>query len=276
MSLCYRFKRGWDAFKNIVYGYDDHVYRENKEREKRKRHEQKRASKYVYISTDSHNAGTGRVFQEFKSPSESRSNYCIPKSNTKYKAYGIEFETLQERDAFECKMQSMERILDKELYDIKQQHKRLRQKHYKLSLLQKETNQPKKTDISVGQHTWILDSISDYGGSTFSPPMSDDPLIEEISLLNEFQDIYEQMCKLSTKLKNTEKVLTIEVRERMLYPEPRLIHIKAPEDELSQQMKSEGGLRYCSSDRSIQQISYETLPPPLTLSSLLANEQDDT
>ena len=96
-----------------------------------------------------------------------------------------------------------------------------------------------------------------------------------MSLLNELQDVYELMFNLNKELKNIEKVLKIEVRERTLHPEPRLIHVKVPEDELSQQMKSDGGLRYCSSDSSIQQITYDTLPPPLTLEELLAKEQQD-
>lgn len=280
MSLCHCFKRRWDAFKNIVYGYDEAACRKNKERRK-KRNEKDQAAKHVHFSRESHaTSDTRRVFQEYKQSSETeRSNYCIPKSHTKYEAYGIEFDTRQDRDAFECKMESMERILEKELYDIKQQHIRLKKRRFKTSFLGKKnkdgTNPPQMPNAETCRNTW-LSSTSESDSSTFLPT-DNDHLIEEISLVNELQDVYEHMCHLSKELKNIEKVLKIEVRERTLHPEPRLIHIKVPEDEFSQQMKSDGGLRYCSSDSSVQQISYETLPPPLALSDLLASEsQDDT
>ena len=272
MSLCHRVRRAWNAFKNTVYGYDE--VPTNPVSGKKRAHGQEgkeRACKYDYGSNGNASGVTRQFFQE--NTSERTSNYCIPKAgNTKYEAYGIEFRTRQERDAFECKMECMEKILEKELYDIKEQHNRLRNKRYKLSLLSE--NVPKQVNVGSVQNTWEPGSfiVSD---SLTSLQANADPLVEEMSLLNELQDVYELMFNLNKELKNIEKVLKIEVRERTLHPEPRLIHVKVPEDELSQQMKSDGGLRYCSSDSSIQQITYDTLPPPLTLEELLAKEQQD-
>lgn len=274
MSLCHRVKRAWHAFKNTVYGYDEAPTNQvpGKKRENGEER-QERASKYDYCSTGNANGVTRReFFQEHRPTSETRSNYCIPKGNTKYEAYGIEFRTRQERDAFECKMESMENILEKELYDIKQQHNRLRKERYRLSFLSE--NLPKQANAGNVQNTWEPGSFIVSDSSTFVQE-NVDPLVEEMSLLNELQDVYELIFNLSKELKNIEKVLKIEVRERTLHPEPRLIHVKVPEDELSQQMKSDGGLRYCSSDSSIQQITYDTLPPPLTLEELLAKERQD-
>ena len=221
------------------------------------------------------------VFGENKTCSERWFNYCIPKRQV-YESYGIEFETREERDAFENKMERMEKILENELRDIRQQHVRLWEERGK-------TPRGKHSKGGKSKHKKAHVSRSDSGLRRDFPKerealddtdflrTDDNPLGEEVSLVNEVQDVLDQMCNLSRELQDIEKILSIEVRERILHPEPRLIHIKAPEDELSEQMRNDGGFRYCSSDSSLQRISYDTLPPPLALSELLARQpQYDT
>jgi hypothetical protein len=279
MSLCHCFKRRWHAFKNIVYGYEDETYNY------RERYEEdpceslpKEQNRRVHFSEKKH---SGEVFEEYKMCSENLCNYCIPKRQV-YEAYGIEFTSREERDAFESKMECMEKILENELVEIRQQHIRLREERSKNPRL-KQRKGGKRTKNDSNAST-VERSPTHYFSRTWQTlddsnflRTDDNPLVEEVSIVNEVQDVLDQMCNLSRELKDIEKILSIEVRERILHPEPRLIQIKAPEDELSKQMKNDGGFCYCSSDRSVHRISYDTLPPPLTLSELLAkqSERDD-
>ncbi len=280
MSLCYCFTRRWHAFKNIVYGYEDETYNYRKQHAEDpwKHYVKEKQKRHVHFSEKEQSS---EVFDEYKIYSENWCNYCIPKRQV-YEAYGIEFESREERDAFESKMECMEKILENELYEIRQQHIRLREQRGKIprsnrrkggKRTEKEANVSRDDHGSPHDFSKKWETLDD---SNFHRT-NDNPLVEEVSLVNEVQDVLDQMCNLSRELKDIEKILSIEVRERILHPEPRLIQIKAPEDEFSEQMKNDGGLRYCSSDSSIQRISYDTLPPPLTLSELLAKQpQGDT
>ena len=274
MSLCYCFKRRWHVFKNIFYGYEEESFNypqqhanipwENSTEEQQGRH--------VHFSKE--------VTDEYKIYSENWCNYCVPKRQV-YNAYGISFESKDEREAFESKMACMEKILEDELYEIRQQHIRLREEQSKLTH-PKQRNSTKLTHVEakISKDFARRDDFSKkretMDDSEFIKT-DENPLVEEVGVMNEVQDLLEQMCNFSKELKDIEKILNIEVRERLLHPEPRLIHIKAPEDELSEQMKNDGGFRYCSSDNSVRRISYDTLPPPLTLSELLTKQpQSDT
>lgn len=273
MSLCYCFRRRWHAFKNIFYGYEDEPYNY------RQQHAKDPWKCFVEEDTHVHfseRKGSGEVFDEYKMCTENWCNYCIPKREI-HEAYGIKFDSREERDAFESKMACMENILENELNEIRRQHIRLREEQIKIPRLKqrksgkrihKQANVSRDNYTHRGDFTKTQETLDE---STFLRT-DDNPLLEEVSLVNEIQDVLDQMCNLSRELKDIEKILSIEVRERLLHPEPRLIQIKAPEDELSEQMKSDGGFRYSSSDSSVQRISYDTLPPPLTLSELLASQ----
>ena len=272
MSLCYCFRRRWHAFKNIVYGCEDEPY--NYRKQYAEDHFAKEEhNRRVHFSEKEHSSV---VFHEYKMYSENVCNYCIPKRQV-YEAYGIEFESREERDAFESKMECMEKILENELYEIRQQHIRLREERAKISYLKqrkggKRTKNNSKTSMDEPRPTHCFSKTCQTQDDSNFIRTENNPLAEEVSLVNEVQDVLDQMCNMSRELKDIEKILSIEVRERMLHPEPRLIQIKAPDDELSRQMKNDGGFHYCSSDNSVHRISYDTLPPPLTLSELLAKQ----
>ena len=272
MSLCYCFRRRWHAFKNIVYGYEDETYNYRK-RYAEGPFAKEQQNRRVHFSEKEHSRV---IFHEYKMYSENLCNYCIPKRQV-HEAYGIEFESREERDAFESKMECMEKILENELYEIRQQHIRLKEERSTIPhLKQRKGGKRSKNNSNASMDepklthyfskTWQTQDDSNFIRT------ENNPLAEEVSLVNEVQDVLDQMCNMSRELKDIEKILSIEVRERMLHPEPRLIQIKAPEDELSQQMKNDGGFHYCSSDNSVHRISYDTLPPPLTLSELLAKQ----
>ncbi|XP_028401773.1 uncharacterized protein LOC114524788 [Dendronephthya gigantea] len=279
MSLCYCLRQRWHTFKNIVYGYDE-TYNNRKQHAKDPwdmfANEEK--NRHIYFSEKEND-----VFGENKTCSENWCNYCIPKRQV-YESYGIEFETREERDAFENKMECMEMILENELRDIRQQHMRLKEERTKTPR-GKDNKGGKSKLMNKKARVSRTDSGTRYDfpkkrealDDTDFLRTDDNPLIEEVSLVNEVQDVLDQMCNLSRELQDIEKILSIEVRERILHPEPRLIQIKAPDDELSEQMRNDGGFRYCSSDSSLQRISYDTLPPPLALNELLARQpQYDT
>ena len=280
MSLCRCVRRRWHAFKNIVYGYEEETYnyRIHHETDPWQVFASEQQNRHVHFTEKGNDR---HVSDEYKECSDNWSNYCIPKRQV-YEAYGIVFETREERDAFESKMECMETILEKELHDIRQQHVRLREERTAIPRSKaKNTGKPGQKAAKLSKSD--SGRRHDFTGTRETPNYSaflrtdDNPLAEEVSLVNEVQDVLDQMYNLSKELNEIEKILCIEVRERTLYPEPRLIQIKAPEDALSQQMKNDGGFRYCSSDSSLQRISYDTLPPPLTLSELLAKQpQGDT
>ena len=280
MSLCYCFRRRWHAFKNIVYGYEDKTYnyRQQHAQDRWKIYAKEEQNRHVHFSEKEN---FSEVFDEYKKYSENWCNYCIPNRQV-YEAYGIEFESREERDAFESKMECMEKILENELYEIRQQHIRLKEERAKIPR-SKQRNGGKRTQKEANVSRNDCSPTHDFSKARKTLDDSNflrtdgNPLVEEVSLVNEIQDVLEQMCSLSRELKDIEKILSIEVRERILHPEPRLIQIKAPEDELSEQMKNDGGFRYCSSDSSVQRISYDTLPPPLTLNEFIAKQpQGDT
>ena len=275
MSLCYCFRRRWHAFKNIVYGYEDESYNYQQQHAKDPWKIFDKDDRHVHFFE---RKDSGEVYNEYKICSENwRGNYCIPKREV-YEAYGIEFDSREERDAFESKMACMENILENELNEIRKQHIRLREEQVKIPRLKQRKSgkrihkQANVTRVYNHTHRGDFSKAQETPDESTFLRTNDNPLLEEVSLVNEIQDVLDQMCDLSRELKDIEKILSIEVRERLLHPEPRLIQIKAPEDELSEQMKSDGGFRYSSSDSSVQRISYDSLPPPLTLSELLASQ----
>lgn len=243
MSLCYCFRRRWHVLKNIN-GYNEETrkpYSKSSWKTFRKQEENRR-----------HEDFRDNYRQEFDEAKVYSENWCIhwiPKRQV-YQAYGIVFESREERDAFEIKMQVMEKILENELYEIRQQHVRLQEERTKLARL-KQMKAQRKADSSSSTD-FTAERLNDV--SMFCS-IDGNPLLEEVSLVNDIQDVLDLMCELSRELKDIEKVLNIEVRERTLHPEPRLIQIKAPEDKLSEQMKMMEDL-----DIVVQTIKWKGFP----------------
>ena len=171
---------------------------------------------------------------------------------------GIQFSSQEEMDGFDSKMDEMQTIFLKELSEIKRQHERLKVGRVILRRRVSELEQILQTDIKSFESTDIRSFMED---STLSS--------EELQLLAEMEEILEKLEKEQEELLSLEKYLEIELRERTFYPEPIMPRHRKVEDEFSKQMKKDGGLKYESLDKSVQFISYLSLPPPLSLDELL-------
>lgn len=277
MSLCYCIKQKWQTLKNFFYGYEEENYKGT---------QQKNCRRYSYISDDrqgSRHVHFGKTLEEYRvEHTENLQNYCIPKRQV-FNAHGIDFDNRDERDAFQGKMDRMQKLLTSELREIRQQHILLAKERIPLPLINSRIRNGKQKTESVfigkdNKRNTNLIKKKDARPATDTTNFvktNDNPLLEEVSLVNDIQDVLDHMYCLSKKIKEIQKTLNIEIRERTLHPEPRLVQIKAPEDKFSQQMKQNGGFRYHSTDRSEQTIAYDTLPPPLKLSDLLTKQARD-
>lgn len=171
---------------------------------------------------------------------------------------GVHFSSKEEMDGFDSKMDEMQKIFLKELSEIKRQHERLKIGRVILTRRVSELEQILQTDMKSFASTDIRSFMED---STLSS--------EELQLLAEMEEILEKLEKEQEELFSLEKYLEIELRERTYYPEPVLPRHRRVEDEFSKQMKKDGGLKYESFDKTVQFITYRSLPPPLSLGNLL-------
>lgn len=171
---------------------------------------------------------------------------------------GIQFSSQEEMDGFDSKMDEMQTIFLKELSEIKRQHERLKVGRVILRRRVSELEQILQTDIKSFASTDIRSFMEDSSLSS-----------EELQLLAEMEEILETLEKEQEELLSLEKYLEIELRERTYYPEPIMPRHRKVEDEFSKQMKKDGGLKYESLDKTVQFISYRSLPPPLSLDELL-------
>lgn len=171
---------------------------------------------------------------------------------------GIQFSSQEEMDGFDSKMGEMQTIFLKELSEIKRQHERLKVGRVILRRRVSELEQILQTDITSFASTDIRSFMEDSSLSS-----------EELQLLAEMEEILEKLEKEQEELLSLEKYLEIELRERTYYPEPIMPRHRKVEDEFSKQMKKDGGLKYESLDKTVQFISYRSLPPPLSLDELL-------
>lgn len=172
---------------------------------------------------------------------------------------GVTFSSKEEMEGFDSKMDEMQNIFLKELSEIKRQHERLKVGRVILRRRVSELEQILQTDIKSFTSTDIKSFMEDSSLSS-----------EELQLLAEMDEILEMLEKEQQELLSLEKYLEIELRERTHYPEPVVMprHRKL-EDEFSKQMKIDGGLKYESFDKTVQFITYRSLPPPLSLGDLL-------
>lgn len=171
---------------------------------------------------------------------------------------GIQFSSQEEMDGFDSKMDEMQKIFLKELSEIKRQHERLKVGRVILRRRVSELEQILQTDIKSFASTDIRSFMEDSSLSS-----------EELQLLAEMEELLEKLEKEQEELLSLEKYLEIELRERTYYPEPVMPRHRKVEDEFSKQMKKDGGLKYESLDKTVQFISYRSLPPPLSLGELL-------
>lgn len=171
---------------------------------------------------------------------------------------GIQFSSKEELDGFDSKMDEMQKIFLKELSEIKRQHERLKIGRVILTRRVSELEQILQTDMKSFTSTDIRSFMEDSSLSS-----------EELQLLAEMEEIMEKLEKEQEELLSLEKYLEIELRERTYYPEPVLPRHSKVEDEFSKQMKKDGGLKYESFDKTVQFISYRSLPPPLSIGELL-------
>lgn len=171
---------------------------------------------------------------------------------------GIQFSSQEEMDGFDSKMDEMQNVFLKELSEIKRQHERLKVGRVILRRRVSELEQILQTDIQSFASTDIRSFMEDSSLSS-----------EKLQLLAEMEEILEKLEKEQEELLSLEKCLEIELRERMYYPEPIMPRHKKVEDDFSKQMKRDGGLKYESLDKTVQFISYRSLPPPLSLGELL-------
>lgn len=173
-------------------------------------------------------------------------------------SHGVKFSNKEEMEGFDSKMDEMHDIFLKELSEIKRQHERLQIGRVILSRRVSELEQILQTDIKSFTSSDIKSFMEDSSLSS-----------EELQLLAEMDEILEMLEKERQELLSLEKYLDIELRERTYYPEPVMHRHRRLEDDFSRQMKLDGGLKYESFDKTVQFITYGSLPPPLSLGDLL-------
>ena len=237
MSFCYKVKRIWRVLFNGIWIDNG----------KRKPSGHENPNRQLGLKHATHTEIQG-------------GSYCRHDMDDKgmHLSHGIQFTSKEEKEGFESKMEELQRIFLKELSEIKRQHERLKVGRVILKRRFSELEHILQTDIKRFTSIEIKSFIGDSSLSS-----------EEIQLLAEMEEILEQLEREQEELLCLEKCLEIELHERTFYPEPVLPRHRKVEDEFSKQMKEDGGLKYESSDKTIQFIAYSSLPPPLSLDNLL-------
>lgn len=240
MSLCYKFKQFW----LLLF---DGWWPEKGEKNTPKSQRTKNNINERQVKLN----GERRDFQGAERKSDDvTDSQLIPR--------GVQFSSKEEMEGFDSKMDEMHDIFLKELSEIKRQHERLQIGRVILSRRVSELEQILQTDIKSFTSSDIKSFMEDSSLSS-----------EELQLLAEMDEILEMLEKEQQELLSLEKYLEIELRERTYYPEPVMPRHRRLEDEFSKQMKIDGGLKYESFDKTVQFITYRSLPPPLSLGDLL-------
>lgn len=240
MSLCYRIKRFWSILFNGLW-------LENGKRNS--------------ATGEKTENATGERQMELKCVRREilgAERSCSDVTGCQLVSQGVQFSSKEEMDGFDSKMDEMQKIFLKELSEIRRQHERLKIGRVILTRRVSELEQILQTDMKSFTSTDIRSFMEDSSLSS-----------EELQLLAEMEEIMEKLEKEQEELLSLEKYLEIELRERTYYPEPVLPRHRAVEDEFSKQMKKDGGLKYESFDKTVQFISYGSLPPPLSIGELL-------
>lgn len=248
MSLCYRVKQLWRGFffgdlrRSTGENWNETSTKENSFPSEKPRG--LTASKSQYTSESSDEAATTE-------------NGLV--------SYGIEFSSHEEMHGFDSKMVEMRRIFEEEVDQIRLQHQRLRAGRIILRRRFTEMENILKTEISNLSASKLKTLKENAHLSS-----------QDRQLIEELEEILEQLEKENDELSFLMKYLEIEIKERTLYPEPIMPKSKCLEDDFSKQMRLAGGLSYESSDKSIQFMTYQCLPPPLSLSELLSINSRET
>lgn len=240
MSLCYRFKQFW----LLLF---DGWWLEKGEKNTPKSQRKKNNINERQVKLN----GERRDFQGAERKSDDV-------TDSQLISRGVQFSSKEEMEGFDSKMDEMHDIFLKELSEIKRQHERLQIGRVILSRRVSELEQILQTDIKSFTSSDIKSFMEDSSLSS-----------EELQLLAEMDEILEMLEKEQQELLSLEKYLEIELRERTYYPEPVMPRHRRLEDEFSKQMKIDGGLKYESFDKTVQFITYRSLPPPLSLGDLL-------
>lgn len=240
MSLCYRIKRFWSILFNGLWL--DNGKRNSSTGEKTENAISERQMELKCVR------------REILGAEQS----CNVVTTGHLVSQGVQFSSKEEMDGFDSKMDEMQKIFLKELSEIKRQHERLKIGRVILTRRVSELEQILQTDMKSFTSTDIRSFMEDSSLSS-----------EELQILAEMEEILEKLEKEQEEILSLEKYLEIELRERTYYPEPVLPRHRKVEDEFSKQMKKDGGLKYESLDKTVQFISYRSLPPPLSLGELL-------
>lgn len=240
MSLCYRFKQFWLLLFDGWW-----LEKEEKNTPKSQRKKNNINERQVKLNVER------RDFQGAERKSDDV-------TDSQLISRGVQFSSKEEMEGFDSKMDEMHDIFLKELSEIKRQHERLQIGRVILSRRVSELEQILQTDIKSFTSSDIKSFMEDSSLSS-----------EELQLLAEMDEILEMLEKEQQELLSLEKYLDIELRERTYYPEPVMPRHRRLEDEFSKQMKIDGGLKYESFDKTVQFITYRSLPPPLSLGDLL-------
>lgn len=240
MSLCYRFKQFWLLLFDGWW-----LEKGEKNTPKSQRTKNNINERQVKLN------GERRDFQGAEPKSDDV-------TDSQLISRGVQFSSKEEMEGFDSKMDEMHDIFLKELSEIKRQHERLQIGRVILSRRVSELEQILQTDIKSFTSSDIKSFMEDSSLSS-----------EELQLLAEMDEILEMLEKEQQELLSLEKYLDIELRERTYYPEPVMPRHRRLEDEFSKQMKIDGGLKYESFDKTVQFITYRSLPPPLSLGDLL-------
>lgn len=234
MSLCYRIKQLW---RWILYGGP-----------------KSKTNKYNETSQ------SGNAYDNKKQRGlRTLESQCSPESSHgEDKTAESSFVSHEEMIAFSFDMDELYQSFKQDVEQIQVQHQRLRAGRIILRRRVTEMESILKTEINNINATKLkTNKESDYLNS------------QDRQLIEELEEVLEQLEKEQDELSFLIKYLEIEIRERTLYPEPPMPKVKRLEDEFSKQMRIAGGLSYESRDKSIQFLTYQSLPPPLSLSQLL-------
>ena len=248
MSLCYRVKQLWRGF-----------FSEDLRRSTEDNYSKTTAKETSFINEKPRGLTASRSHHTLESSDEA------PTTENSLVSQGIQFSSHEEMQGFDSKMMEMRRIFDEEVDQIRLQHQRLRAGRIILRRRFTETENILKTEIS---HL----SASKLKTLKENAHLSS----QDRQLIEELEEILEQLEKENDELGFLMKYLEIEIKERTLYPEPIMPKSKCLEDDFSKQMRLAGGLSYESSDKSIQFMTYQCLPPPLSLSELLSINSRET
>ncbi|XP_031548821.1 uncharacterized protein LOC116286445 [Actinia tenebrosa] len=235
---------------------------------------------FVLTSDESESEDSGDVVDE-SDPMYSR--FAVIRNSFHTSEDGIVFYCQKELDIYKAKMAEMEDLLERELKQIKYQHDQLRAKRAEQrKLLSGGADSSNDHDSHEEEPTEkdALNSDNSRQGTALKQE-------RKSAIFSSIHDVFSyartgiQGMFVKTSPNSARKVKTNDAsdsegsddeEDTKINDSTSSIKHSAPlldnHDEFTRQMTSEGGLKYESSDKSVQQLSYQNLPPPLSLNSL--------